>query len=327
MKTKMQVNRKLSLGSMLAAALALSTALPAQLRAQSDPGSIIVPVATITYESPEGLLGAWTVGGSSLRSASYLTPSATGDANWRVVGAGDFDADGNSDYVFEHADGTLAVWFMKGTTMVQAALLAPSNTGDPLFRVRAVADFNRDGKPDLLFQHDDGTLVAWIMEGISMAQASLLQPSQTGVRDWRVVAAADIDQEGQTDLLFQHRDGTLGIWYMNGLTLDTPTVSYPVEAGWRAAGLKDLDGDGNPDIVFQHNSGTVGAWFMGTPIYQSTVNADGTPGPFIKKSPALLSTTLLNPSEPGGGLRVVAVSGLQRDIGPASSSSSGGVNK
>jgi hypothetical protein len=315
MKTKIQVNRKISLSSMLAAALALSSALPTQLRAAdpSNPGSVIVPVATITFENPQGMLGAWTVGGTSLRSASYLSPNQTGDPNWRVVGAGDFDADGNSDYVFEHTDGTLAVWFMKGTTMVQASLLAPSNTGDPGFRVRAVADFNRDGQPDLLFQHLDGTLVAWLMAGTTMAQASLLQPSQTGVSEWRVVAAADFDQEGQTDLLFQHTDGTLGIWYMNGLTLETATVSYPVEAGWRAAGAKDLDGDGNADIVFQHNSGTVGAWFMGTPVYQSTVNADGTPGPFIKKSPALLSTALLNPSEPGEGLRVVAVSGLQRD--------------
>ena len=34
--------------------------------------------------------------------------------------------------------------------------------------------------------------------------------------DWKVVGAADYENDGNTDILLQHTTGAVGIWYMDG---------------------------------------------------------------------------------------------------------------
>ena len=293
---------KISLGSVLLATLAITASLPAKLH-----GADVV-ASSIVFQNPQGFLAAWTADGTNVNSASYFIPSQIGDTNWKVVGTGDFNGDGNKDYVFQHTDGSLGVWYMSGNAMVQAAYLEPSQTGDVNWRVAAVADFNQDGRPDLLFQHTDGTVGVWIMNGASQAQASILQPSLTGDGSWRAVGATDFDDDGQTDILFQNRDGTVGIWYMTGLVLKTAVTSPPVDVAWHAVGAKDFNGDRKPDIIFQHDDGTVGMWLIESPTFAAFSNADGTNSGFFLTWPTVLSTTLLNPAQPGEGWKVVVVS-------------------
>lgn len=51
----------------------------------------------------------------------------------------------------------------------------------------ALADLNKDGKMDIVFQHTDSTLAVWFMNGSSLSSAQLLAPSNPG-GSWKVVA-------------------------------------------------------------------------------------------------------------------------------------------
>ena len=93
---------------------------------------------------------------------------------------------GNTDLIFQHSDGTLAAWYMDGINLVRGALLNPSVTGQEGWRVASTLDLNQDGKTDLLFQHDDGTLAVWFMDGINLISGQLLNPENPG-DGWRVV--------------------------------------------------------------------------------------------------------------------------------------------
>ena len=76
------------------------------------------------------------------------------DTNWQIVGTGDFNADGYTDLVWHHStEGWVSVWLLAGETLLDARALTPNRVADTNWRVQAVGDMNRDGKPDLIWQH------------------------------------------------------------------------------------------------------------------------------------------------------------------------------
>jgi len=158
-------------------------------------------------------------GGAVLQSYAYL--SATGVPGWSIVAAADFNGDGVPDLVWQN-DTTrqVTVWYMGG---VGGAVFQGYNylsaAGVPGWHVVAVADFNGDGVPDLVWQNDSTRQVTvWYMGG---AGGATLQGynwlSQSGVPGWHVVAAVDQNGDGVPDPIWQN-DSTrqVTVWYMGG---------------------------------------------------------------------------------------------------------------
>jgi hypothetical protein len=124
--------------------------------------------------------------GPNMAAGQFLNPGQV-DANWRIVGVGDFNGDGKPDLVWQHTNGTLSVWYMNGPNMVSAAFLNPAQTGDPNWKVRAVIDLNGDGKPDLIWQHvPTGTLSTWLMNGPTAASMIYLTPASVDP-GWKIM--------------------------------------------------------------------------------------------------------------------------------------------
>ena len=77
--------------------------------------------------------------GTSMTSAVWLTPSTVPDTNWKIVGVGDFNADGKPDILWQHqASGGLGVWLMNGTSMTSAVWLTPSTVPDTNWKILGV---------------------------------------------------------------------------------------------------------------------------------------------------------------------------------------------
>ena len=219
----------------------------------------------ILFQDSDGYLAVWAMNGVTLKSASFLTPSNIGVTNYRIAGTGDFNHDDQEDILFQHKDGALAVWYMSGTSQTGAEALNPSNPGDKNWQVVGVADINKDGNADLVLQHTDVTLAVWYMKGINLTTAALLTPSTPGDKNWRVVGLGDFNGDGNQDLAFQHTDGTLAVWYMNGAALTQATLltpSNPGDSKWRVIGVADRNGDGKVDLLFQHTDYSVAVWNM-----------------------------------------------------------------
>lgn len=194
--------------------------------------------------------------------------------NWQVISAGHWNGDGHSDLLFQHANGTLAVWFMNGNVRESVAFLSPSHPGDSRWRVVGVGDLNADGNSDLVFQHIDGTLAAWFMKGVEAEEPRFLEPAYSGDADWQVTALGDFNGDGKDDLLFQHRSGTLGVWLMDPTRLVQASLLRPADPGhfqWRVAGAADWNRDGQCDLLMQSVvDGSLAMWFMdGTKLAQA----------------------------------------------------------
>src|SRR6202035_2100686 len=120
----------------------------------------------ILWRDTSGDLALWQVSGSQVAATSLGAVTS----NWRVVGLGDFNGDGNVDILFRDSNsGTVAIWFLNSSAQVQstASLGAVPNT----WSIVQTGDFNGDGKSDILWEDSSDNLAVWFMNGGTVASS------------------------------------------------------------------------------------------------------------------------------------------------------------
>jgi hypothetical protein len=207
--------------------------------------------------------------GPTLLSATML-PYGLSLLPFRLVATGDFDADGASDFVWQETWVSLAGTHVRICTAscgyVDNVLVSWS-VADKQWNIRAVGDLNNDGRPDLIWQHEDGSIATWLLNGVNMLSGTLLSPSQVADTDWRIVGVADFDRDGRQDLVWHHQaDGRIAVWFMNGTTQISGTLTNPgqvLDTTWKVRTVGDLNTDGYPDLLWQNIAdGRVAVWLM-----------------------------------------------------------------
>jgi hypothetical protein len=248
------------------------------VRAYSTAGVLSSPSQEVSYSVPQrteliwqhtltGGLAAWQMEGTRQVAGASLAPSAVDDTDWRIVATGDFDHDGRRDLVWQHADGTIATWLMRGISSIDGRLFEPSTTGDPGWRVVAAADMNADGACDLIWRHrTSGAIAVWRMDGTRRRDGVVMSPSTVADLDWEIVGAADFNGDRKTDLLWRHKaQGWVSVWLMNGVVMREGRSLIPngtPDLAWSIRAVNDLNGDRKPDLIWQHSDGHLAAWIM-----------------------------------------------------------------
>lgn len=179
----------------------------------------------------------------------------------------DLSGDDWSDLLWQRAsDGMLQLWRLRGPVVSSIGSLNPATAGDPNWQVKGFGDFNRDGQPDLLWQHArTGTLAVWLMNGETLVDGQLLSPSSASDLSWTVVGVRDFDRDGYPDLLWRRVDGWLAIWFMTGTQLRDGVMlqpGRPDDLAWQVVAVGDLFGDGSTQILWHHADGWLAVWRM-----------------------------------------------------------------
>ena len=120
--------------------------------------------------------------------------------------------------------------------------------------VPRLSDYNGDGKADLLLQRNDGTLVMYLMNGLTILGGQIV--GNLGA-EWNFMGSADFDGDGKADLLFRRGDGTLLMYLMNGFNILSGAIIGQVDSEWSTVGLGDFNGDGKTDILLRRADGTL----------------------------------------------------------------------
>lgn len=198
----------------------------------------------IWQDDREGWLAAWFMQGTTLITNEYLQPRQVVDTNWKVVAATDFNGDGKPDLLWhDQKEGWLALWYMDGLRLITNEYLEPRRVVDTNWKVAAVADFNGDGQPDLLW-HDqkEGWLAVWYMQGRQMITNAYLEPKRVSQTNWQIAGTADLNLDGKPDLIWRdRREGWLAVWYMDGVKLLTNEYLQPPrvkDTEWRIVGQR-----------------------------------------------------------------------------------------
>jgi len=190
--------------------------------------------------------------GTTVKASSGYTNMV--GAPWTVAGVGDFDGDGKADILWRNASsGEDYIFFMDGVA-VKAGSNYTNAVPDQDWQVAGVADFDGDGKADILWRNGaTGEDYVFLMSGTAVLGTSGYTNTVGG--PWTVAGVGDFDGDGVADILW--RNGTTGedfIFLMNATTvLGTSgyTNSVP-ELAWDVVGTGDYDGDGRSDILWRH---------------------------------------------------------------------------
>jgi serralysin len=81
---------------------------------------------------------------------------------WHAKFAGDFDADGKDDILWQNDNGAVAIWLMDGDQIKQGFNIDGTTANGPSWKVAAVRDMDADLKADIIFQNDvNGAVALW----------------------------------------------------------------------------------------------------------------------------------------------------------------------
>ncbi len=129
----------------------------------------------------------WYMNGATRTSSSAFLDNIS--SQWVVGGVGDFNGDGKPDIIWRNRNANannIAIWYMNGITTASTGTLV--DMAQPWI-IAGVADFNKDGKLDLLWRDPtmatNNTLV-WYMNGATRTSVSATLTPNLGT-NWQIV--------------------------------------------------------------------------------------------------------------------------------------------
>jgi hypothetical protein len=191
----------------------------------------------------EGWLAYWFLRYNQVVGTGLLSINRLQDPNWQIKGVGDVDGDRYGDIVWQHTDGRLAVWTMRGATVRSTNLLSIPKVEDPRWQIAAVADTNGDRKADLIWQHPTGGwLAVWFLQGTNVVGTSYLSINQVSDTNWRIQAAGDVDGSGTPEIVWRHlTEGWVATWTLRGSIVTGSSFLNPSKVddlNWKIVGSR-----------------------------------------------------------------------------------------
>jgi hypothetical protein len=253
-------------------------------------GNVVIARGTV-IENAIGGSGADTIIGNSADNIltgkmgnDVLTGSAGADT-FRDTAAG-LNGDTIVDFstgdriIFTDANGSTFSFSLSGNTLTftggsltlgivpAGTIIASAAAGGGVqLSVRgAYNDFNGDGRSDVLWRHDDGTVTNWLAQPNGGFVANGANAWYGVPVSWTIAGTGDFNGDGRDDILWRHDDGSFTNWLAqsNGsFVANAANAWFGVPVSWQVAGTGDFNGDGRDDILWRNDNGQLGQW-LGT---------------------------------------------------------------
>jgi hypothetical protein len=194
------------------------------------------------------------------------TSIETPDASWHIISTNYIKSKQNFDVLWQNNNGAIAIWEFNGISGTNRVLDGVVGMAAPGWRAVGLGDFFGRGVSDILFQNNSGEITIWEMNGLQPTPRIVVPMDTPEPAGWHVISTGDFFHKGYASgILFQHDNGGVAIWEMNGNTVVNPSgyLGVPQPAGWHALGTGDFFGIGYAsDILFQHDNSDVAIWEM-----------------------------------------------------------------
>ena len=175
----------------------------------------------------------------------------------RSVGAADVDGDGDLDLLSASGYDDKIAWYENDGSGSFTTIHTVTTTADVAYSV-AAADVDGDGDLDLLSASSWDDKIAWYENDGATAPTFTAHTVTTAANFATSVGAADVDGDGDLDLLSASANDGKIAWYENDGITDPTFTAYTVTttaAGANSVGAADVDGDGDIDLLSASSSG------------------------------------------------------------------------
>lgn len=242
----------------------------------------------IFQHGPTGGIAIWSMDDSSLGQVSRRAGfSDIPNSRWQIVNHGDFNEDLSPDFVVRDiSNGAIAILTVENNG-IQSSV--PLNANFPTgWRVAGVDDLvslgefnnpsgNTQNNTDLVMQHRNAGLISyWGIGDITNGTLSfvgggffpqqIVSSNKPSTRRWRLRGMADFNDDGNSDLFWQHFDtGVMAIWFLDAqknLVSGGPLSIQHNNRLWEVSGFGDWNGDNKTDICIQHVNGPTIMWAL-----------------------------------------------------------------
>ncbi len=191
----------------------------------------------------------------------YTEPNAA----WKIVHTPDLDGDGRADILWWNSStGQVYAMLLNGGAIVAQGLMYAEP--DTAWKIVAVGDMDGSGKANQLVWRHGTTGQVYLMT-ITVAGGAF---SQSGVQiyqepntAWKILAAADFNGDGKSDLLWRNStSGQIYVMLMSGSTIQSQGLMYvEPDLAWKIVAQGDYNGDGKADLLWR-NETTGGVYMM-----------------------------------------------------------------
>jgi uncharacterized repeat protein (TIGR03803 family) len=222
-------------------------------------------------------------------AGAFIGPSALGlPVNGPLaVALADINGDGKLDILVALSNcavnclpGVVGVLLGNGDGTFQPAVTYSDRTGGEVVRSIAVADVNKDGKPDIVIVDGSSSTVKVLLgNGDGSFQPAVTYNSGGGLA--YSIAVADVNRDGKPDLLVANYCGnycsTVSVLLGNGDGTFQPAVTY--NSGGTIAysiAVADVNRDGKPDLLVANGCPVSGCGIGNGVVGVLLGNGDGT---------------------------------------------------
>ncbi len=217
----------------------------------------------VLWRNVNGQLSSWlgTANGGLQDNGNVVNQFVPLD--WKIAGTGDFNGDGRSDILWRNDNGRLSQWLGTANGGLSDNF-ANVNAFVPVsWNVAEVADFNGDGRADVLWRNNSGQLSQWLGTASGALTDNGALVNQFVPNAWKIQDAADFNGDGFADVLWRNDNGQLSQWLgsASGRLIDNgAVVNQFVPNAWKIAGTGDFNGDGRADILWRNDNGQLSEW-------------------------------------------------------------------
>jgi hypothetical protein len=220
-----------------------------------------------------GPAALWLAGRGDALHAMRIEPAPPEDLV--LAGAADFDGDLHADLAWsDRRTGAAVLWLMSPDALQRRALVGPiaGPSGAASWRLAASADFDGDGRADLVWQDTRNLEVqVWLLDGGRVKRR--LQPDPRPPQgDWRLAAVPDANRDGTPDLLWQSvATGRAVVWLLRPdltrLWGGSLQPGQPEKGRWQlvTAGRSRGPGDTSLKLLWRRANGRLQVWHMRGP--------------------------------------------------------------